>query len=144
MTSREGHAHAVGGVGDGADGVVAVHHALGEAGGSGGIHEQEGVVGADGGLALGQFAGGDLVGAGQHGVPTQRASGAFIADDDDVAQGGEGGGAQRRGVAGINLGGDFAQHIEVIDGAGAVHEDQRGGIGVVDQVLHVLRAEAGV
>ena len=119
-----GHAHAVGGVGDGADGVVAVHHALGEAGGARGVHQQEGVVGADGGLALGQFAGGDLVGAGDQCVPTQRAGRAFVTDDDDVAQRRERGGPQRRWIAGIDFGRDLTQHVQVVDGAGAVHQDQ--------------------
>ena len=48
------------------------------------------------------------------------------------------------GVAGVDLGGHLAQHIQVIDGAGSVHQDQRGGVGVVDQVFHVAGAETRV
>ena len=138
------HPHPAGGVGDGADRVVAVHHSFGEAGGAAGVHQQKGVVGVDAGFPPGQRGRRRFIRAGQQRFPADGAGGPFRADDDDMAQAGERGGMQGVGIAAVQLRGNLPQHCQIVHRAGLVHHNQSGGVGMIYQVLHIPGAKAGV
>ena len=48
------------------------------------------------------------------------------------------------GIAAVNLRSHLAQHIQIVHRAGLVHQHQGGGVGMIDQILHIAGAKAGV
>ena len=118
---------------------MAVHRALGEAGGARGVHEKGEVLGIDG---VGPRREGRVIdgaAAGEHRAPRDGVRAGLVPEEHDVPELG-----QPRGRGRDPGRHQLAHHGQVVDGAGALGQDQRRRVRLVGDVRDVLGAQPRV